>query len=70
MTTIDFTATIDAHGRVTLAFPPGVEPPPSVLALVEELAEDGPIGVAPCLPPQEVEAMAQRLAALLLGGAA
>ena len=65
-----FTATLSPDGRITLAFPPGVEIPQEAISVMTELAgDDAPIAVASCLPPDQVEAIAQRLASLLLGRA-
>lgn len=65
-----FTATLDALGRISLDFPRGAEIPPQILSLMAELAgDDAPIAIAPCLHPDQVEAIAQSLAALLLGRA-
>jgi hypothetical protein len=66
---VTFTATLSPSRRITLDLPPGVAIPSQLLHVVGAMGGDNPIAFADCPPADQVEAMAQRLAALLLGGA-
>jgi hypothetical protein len=63
-----FKTTIYPDGRIALDVPPDGDLSPGMLSLMTNMAgADAPIAVAPCLPPEQVEGIAQRLAALFLG---